>query len=224
MQIAEARRLASRPDWLNLRTALGLVLFLMSLFTGSAVLRSAEAGVAVWAAGRDLPEGEPLSPSDLEVVTVRLPHEQLASYLGSATPLDGLVLLRPLRQGELLPAAWVTDDDIGSSRSIAVSLTSDHAVGGALKPGDRVDVFATLRSPRGQTRTTLLIGGAEIEGLLRSDEMLMDGDSFAGITLSVPPEEAAKIAFAVRTADIDVVQVRGTSAASTATSVTAGDL
>lgn len=224
MRIAEARPLGSRPDWLNLRTTLGLVLFLMSLLAGSAVLRSAEAGVAVWAAGRDLPEGESLSTSDLEIVTVRLPDEQLASYLGSATPLDGPVLLRPLRQGELVPAAWVTDDDVGSSRSIAVPLTADHAVGGALKPGDRVDVFATLRSPRGVAKTTLLIGDAQVEGLLRSDEMVMGGDTFAGITLSVPPDDAAKLAFAVRTADIDVVKVRGVSDASTATSVTAGDL
>ena len=223
MQVAPARR-AAAPDWLNVRTTLGLLLFLISLVAGSVVLRSAEFGRHVWAAVEDLPEGATLGREDLELVTVDLPARQLSAYLGSSIAPEGLTLLRPLRRGELLSAGWVTEEGPASARSIAVPVSSDHAVGGALRPGDLVDVLATVREVSGQPETTVLVQGAEVQGVLRSEGMVMEGDVFAGITLSVAPEEAAKIAFALRTADIDVVRVEGPPAPSTVTSIRAGDL
>lgn len=223
MQVAEARRIDA-PRWLNLRTVLGLALFLISLLSGSVVLRSGERGVTVWAAARDLAEGTAVDAGDFELVTVDLPPGQLALYLGESASLGGSSLLRPLRRGELVAADWVTDRSTVSNRSIAVPLTSDHAVGGALRPGDRVDVFATLRSAGGRSRTTLLVQDAEVESLLRSEGLMTGDDSFAGITLSVPPDQAARIAFAVRTADVDVVRVDGAFVTATVSSVTAGDL
>ena len=223
MQIAEARRVG-RPDWLNLRTVLGLTLFLVALATGSMVLRSSEGGSLVWAAARDLPEGAVLGDADVELVSVELPGDLLPNYLGGRTALAGSTLLKPLRRGELVAAAWVTDADAAPTRSIAVPITSDHAVGGALRPGDRVDVLATLESPRGTAETTVLVQAAEVEGILRAEGLLAEGDSFGGITLSVAPEDAARIAFALRSAEIDVVRLDGPPETGPGATVTAGDL
>lgn len=223
MQVGVARR-AEVPSWLNLRTGLGLVLFAISLVSGSAVLGTADDAAGVWAARRDLAEGTVLSAEDLEAVAVKLPERQLASYLGASTQLPGTTLVRPLRRGELIPAAWVADEGAGSSRSIAVPLTADHAVGGELRPGDRVDVFATVRGIRGESKTTLLVGAAEVEDLLHSQGMVMENDSFAGITLSVSPEDAAKIAYAIRTADLDVVRVEGSTETDATTAISSDDL
>lgn len=223
MDVALAKR-TERPSWINLRTALGLILFLISLLSGSFVLRSAEAGAPVWAAARDLPEGGSIGPGDLESVTVDLPRSQLAAYLTSSSSLTDSVLLRPLRRGELVPAGWVTEASSGSTRLIAIPITEEHAVGGALRAGDRVDIFATLRAAGGSARTALLVQDAEVEGLLRSEALVVEGETFGGITLSVPPEEAARIAFAIRTAEIDVVRVEGPSGSQSAASVTARDI
>lgn len=223
MQVAVARR-AEAPSWVNVRTVLGLLLFGISLVAGSAVLGAADEGVQVWAARRDLAEGTVLSVGDLEAVAVKLPEEQLAGYLAASTQLPGATLVRPLRRGELIPAGWVTEEGAGSSRSIAVPITADHAVGGELRPGDRVDVFATLRGVRGESRTTLLVTAAEVEDLLRSEGMVMENDSFAGITLSVSPDDAARIAFAIRTSDLDVVRVEGSTETPVTTPITSDDL
>ena len=223
MQVAEARR-AGKPDWINVRTVLGLTLFAVALATGSMVLRSAEAATMVWAAGRDLAEGTPLGETALELVAVDLPADQLANYLGGSTTVDGSTLLKPLRRGELVPAAWVTEAQAQPTRFIAVPITSDHAVGGALRPGDRVDVLATFESPRGTAETTVLVQAAEVEGLLRTEGPMMEGDSFGGITLSVAPEDAARIAFALRSAEIDIVRVEGPVETAAEATITAGDL
>ena len=223
MQVAVARR-AEAPSWVNVRTALGLLLFAISLVSGSVVLGSADDGTQVWAARRDLAEGTILTAADLEVVAVRLPEEQLAGYLGASTELSGAALVRPVRRGELVPAGWVTEEGGAASRSIAVPITADHAMGGALRPGDRVDVFATLRGVRGESKTTLLVSAAEVEDLLRSDGMVMGSDEFAGITLSVSPEDAAKIAFAIRTSDLDVVRVEGSTDPAVTSPITSDDL
>lgn len=224
MEVAAARR-AKVPRWVNLRTVLGLILFSIALLSGSLVLGTADRGTLVWAASQDLPEGASLGPGDLEVVAVELPPGQLASYLGSSTPLAGSTLLRPVRRGELLSAAWVTEQGAVSSRSIAIPIPAEHAVGGVLRPGDRVDVFATLQTAGAAARTVLLVQGAEVEGLLRSDGLVMEEKTFAGITLSVSPTDAARIAFAVRTSEIDVVRMEGASDEQVAaSSVRAGDL
>ena len=223
MRVAEARR-AAAPDWLNVRTTMGALLFLISLVAGSVVLSSAESGTHVWSAAEDLPEGAILRREDLELVMVDLPASQLSAYLGSSIAPEGLTLLKPLRRGELVSAGWVTEEGAVSARSIAVPVSSDHAVGGALRPGDLVDVLATVKEVSGQPETTVLVQGAEVEGLLRSEGMVMEGEAFAGLTLSVAPEEAAKIAFALRTADIDVVRVEGPPAPASVTSIRAGDL
>lgn len=224
VEVAAARR-AGAPDWLNLRTTLGLLLFLISLVSGSVVLRSAQTGTHLWAAVRDLPEGATLQAGDLERVPVHLPASQLSLYLGSSVAADGLTLLRPLRRGELLSAGWVTDDQAArSARSIAVPVSSAHAVGGALRPGDLVDVLATVRAVDAIPKTTVLVKTAEVEAVLRTEGMVMEGDTFAGITLSVAPEEAAKIAFALRIAEIDLVRVEGAPMATDVTSIGADDL
>ncbi len=214
-----------RASWLNLRTLLGIALFTIALVAGWSVLGAADRGVAVWAVARDLPEGARLSGRDVHQVEVTMPPVQLRGYLGAATGIEGTVLLRPVRQGELLAAEWVNDDaDPASLRSVTIPITPDHAVGGALVPGDRVDVFATVTPEQPRARTELLVEGAEVEALATSRGLVVEGESLVGLTLAVPPEDIAKIVFAIRTAEIDVVRVEGATGFSGPTGVGGRDL
>lgn len=216
---------ARRASWLNLRTLLGAALFTVALVAGWNVLGAADSGVAVWAVTRDLPEGARLSSGDIHQVDVRMPPSQLGRYLGATRAVQGDILLRPVRQGELVAAAWVTDAGPSASlRSVTIPVTPDHAVGGALVPGDRVDVFATLAPEQARARTELLVEGAEVEALATTGGLVVEGQSLVGLTLSVPPEDVAKIVFAIRTAEIDVVRMEGRAGATAPTAVGARDL
>lgn len=215
---------ARRLRWLNLRTVLGATLFSIAVLSGWTVMSSPTGKIRLLAATAAMPQGSRLEPRDLEVVEVDLPPTRAELYLGAGASVEGWALLRPVGPGELLPAASVTDSpDVAPGRSITIPLEADHAVGGALVPGDRVDVFASLGSKQGSARTSLLVGGAEVEAVV-TGAGLVNESSLTGITVSVSPLDAAKIAFAIRNADLDVARLEGSHSAPAMGAVTERDL
>lgn len=223
MAVAAAR--FERPGWLNVRTTLGLALFVISLLAGWRVLGAAERSYLVWSVGSDKPEGAVLAAADLRPVPVDLPPEQLGRYLAVDASLEGATVLRAMRAGELIAASAVTDAKAPTqARLITIPVTVDHAAGGALAPGDRVDIFASLAAGRPGARTTLLVAGAEVEDLVRGGGFVADEESLAAVTVEVSPHDAAKVAFAVRSAEIDVVRVVGDPSEVSIDPVTEADL
>lgn len=215
---------SQRLRWLNLRTVLGAALFSIAVLSGWSVMSSPTGQIRLLAATAAMPQGSRLEPGDMEVVEVDLPAARAELYLGAGAAVEGWALLRPVGRSELLAASSVTDSpDVAPGRSITIPLEADHAVGGALVPGDRVDVFASLGSKQGSARTSLLVGGAEVEAVVTSAGLVNDG-SLTGITVSVAPLDAAKIAFAVRNADLDVARLEGGHSAPSMGVVTERDL
>lgn len=214
-----------RPGWLNLRTVFGLLLFLASSAWGWMLLDGVDRGTRLWAAASDLPAGVPLRSSDLVAVTSELGQQQLSVYLGAGTNLEGAELTRPVGRGELLVAGFVAPSEQGSAaRAITVPITSDHAVGGDLSPGDRVDVYATLGGSRGAARTTLVVSSAQVLDLVTAGGLISDGESLIGLTLEVSADDAARLAFAIRSGDVDIVKLTGDQPTSPGGSVSASDL
>lgn len=214
-----------RPAWLNLRTLFGLALFLLSLLSGWHLLEGTERGTLVWAAADDLAAGVPLRTSDLVAVRSDLGADQLSVYLGAGADLEGAELTRPVGRGELLAARFVAPAGTGSEgRAMTVPVTADHAVGGRLTRGDRVDVYATLKGGRASARTTLILGSAQVLDLVTTGGLVADGESLTALTLEVSAVDAARLAFAIRTAEIDIVRVRGDEATPHPGSVSAADL
>lgn len=223
MGVAAAR--LERPGWLNVRTTLGLALFVISLLAGWRVLSVAEGSYLVWSITSDKPEGAVLTSGDVRPVRVGLPPEQLGRYLAVDASVAGATLLRPMRAGELVAAAALTDaETTKQARLITIPVTIDHAAGGELAPGDRVDIFASLAAGRPGARTTLLVAGAEVEDLVRAGGFVTDEESLAAVTVEVAPHDAARVAFAVRSADIDVVRVLGPPTSVAVDAVTEADL
>lgn len=223
MTVAAAR--LERPRWLNVRTILGSALFMISLFAGWRVLSTADGSYLVWSASSDKPEGAVLTAADLTPVRVDLPPEQLGRYLGAGSSVEGATLLRPVRAGELVAAAAVTDAATSrAARLITIPVMVDHAAGGDIAPGDRVDIFASLAAGRPGARTTLLVAGAEVEDLVRGGGFVADEESLAAVTVEVSPHDAAKVAFAIRSAEIDLVRVVGDPSTVSLDPVTEADL
>lgn len=223
MEIAQAAR-ATRPTWVNVRTVLGVMLFGLSLLGGQRILAAGRTTVDVWVAAHDLPQNSVIAPGDLEPAAVKLPAALLPSYLGTAETLEGQVVTRPLHAGELVARSWLAQSPTPSgARSITIPVEPEHAVGGTLRSGDRVDVLATFDAGDLRARTTILARGVDVLETVKAGALAFGDESLVGVTLSVSPQEAARLAFAVRTGEIDVVRVDGPADAPLSSTVTIRD-
>ncbi|MFN2388729.1 MAG: RcpC/CpaB family pilus assembly protein [Actinomycetota bacterium] len=214
----------TRPTWINARTLLGLLLFSLSFLLGHRLLSTGKTTHEMWAATRDLPTDHALTRGDLRVAEVRLPDDLRGAYVGAARDLEGDVVTRAVRAGELIPAGWLAPEAAGASaRSITIPVTPEHAVGSALRPGDRIDVLATFDGGDATARTVLLVRSVEITALVTASTFTLDDEASVGVTVSVTPDDALRIAHAVRIAQIDIVRVDGTGSSASADSVTTED-
>lgn len=222
MDAAVAAR-AGRPAWMNRRTALGTALVALSLAGGHSILARAETTVPMWVAARDLAGGSVISGDSLRVEEVHLPPRLAASYLGTEQALEGLVVTRPVAEGELLPGSWVADTAPSQGRVVTIPVDPEHAVGGALRPGDLVDVFATFDPGDVRARTVHLVREVEVTDVVAAGGLVMGEKAVVGVTVSVTPDEAQRIAFATRNAQIDIARIDDPSTRGNRAAVTARD-
>jgi Flp pilus assembly protein CpaB len=220
-----AARQLERPAWVNARTIVGLLLMLVAFAGGQRILGDARTTSSYWSAARDLPRGAALGPGDLVVAEVRLPSRVSDRYLGSEAAVEGAVLERAVTAGELIPSEWVASGiSEVTGREMTVPVAPEHAVGGSLRTGDIVDVYATFDPEGTPARTTLIARAIEVLALVEAGGLVLDEDAKVGVTVAVSPEEAARLAFAIRTADVDLVRVVGTPDLGPAQDVEEGDL
>jgi pilus assembly protein CpaB len=223
MDIPEARRL-ERPAWINVRTVAGIVLFALAFLGAQRAIEAQRTTTAAWAATRDLATGKILTAGDLRVSEVMLPEGQLDRYALASTDLIGSVITRPIPAGELVPMGGVSEGGArGAGRSMTVPVEIEHAVGGRLGPGDVVDVYATFSEGSAAARTVLLLSGIEVLDVVTAGGLVQE-EAAVGLTLSVSPDDAARLAFAIRTAAIDVVRIDDPSASPGTSSVSLEDL
>lgn len=210
MDVPQALRV-ERPQWINVRTFLGLLLFTTALFGGQRALTSAQATTGVWVAAADLPADTVIGPEHLRVGQVALPADVEAGYISRERSLLGSVVNRPVFAGELIGIAAVRLDGTSAieGRSMTIPASPAHAVGGTLRPGERVDVYVTFGAGQESARTELLLAGAEVLDVVSDGSMGFGDATLVGLTVSVTADEAADVAFAIRNGEIDVVRVAG---------------
>lgn len=209
MDVPQARRVA-RPSWINARTALGVILFGVALLTGTRVLQGARATVPMWTAARDIPANSPLQEADLGRAEVRIPPELMSRYVSAEADVTGSVLTRAVRAGELIPAEWISEEAAAlAGRSMTIPITPEHALGAGLRPGDHIDVLATFDAGDVRARTVVVARGVEVLNTVSAGGLVVDEQSVIGISVAVSPEEASSIAFAIRTAEVDIIRVDG---------------
>jgi len=132
----------------------------------------------------------------------------LARFGRAGAPV-GRSLQVGLRQG-----AAISLDSLGSGvaagREITIPATPEHALGGDVRAGDRIDVFATFDKGTDASRTVTVARSATVHGVVRSDGLFgQHGGTITALTLDVDPDAAIALAFAARNAELDVVRARG---------------
>jgi Flp pilus assembly protein CpaB len=222
MDIPYARRVA-RPTWLNARTVGGILLFSIAFLAGREVLEAQRATTLVWAAATDVPPDTVLGEDDLELVEAKLGSAQLSRYATEESSLEGMMVTRAIRAGELIPAEWLAAAGAaGADRTMTVPVAIEHANGGALEAGDRIDVFATFDAGDPRARTQMLLRAVEVREVVTAGGLVED-EAVVGVTVAVTDEEAGRLAFAIRTAEIDIARVVGSSGSGTPETVRSED-
>lgn len=192
-----------RPWWTKVsgRHLFTAVVALAAGLLNVAALARAEAGVPVLTAVQDLAAGRALSTGDVEPVTVRVGGDILRRLV-PADEFDsgrGYVLRHPLRRGE--PVRWSDLRAPGSAdggRAMSLPVATEHAVSGALRPGDLIDVAVV----RGGAASWVLTG-TEVLAVDQPDGGL------TVLTVSVDPDDALRLALALHDGEIEVVRASG---------------
>lgn len=222
IEVPQARRL-ERPRWVNARTVAGLLLFSVSMIAGQWSLGAGEAPARFWAASGDILPGESLESQHLVAIEADLPPDAAQLYALGSTEITGAYVTSRISAGQLIPLDAVTEAPPAGSRQMTVPVEPEHAVGGDLRPGDVVDILVTLEAGRTTARTSVLISGAEVLGIVDAGGAFGAAGQPVGVTIAVSADDAPKLALAVRTGAIDIVRAVG-SESSAPGEVTAGDL
>ena len=155
-----ARGHALRLPKIDTRLVVGLLLVALSVLGGLRLAATSDETVAVYVATRDLPADRLLSAKDLRVTRIRASDDTLAGLLvaTSGSPPVHRVLRFPVAEGGLVATSSL-GGTTSQGREITVPIGADHALGGALEVGDRVDILASF-DKGSESAKTLTISSA----------------------------------------------------------------
>lgn len=136
-----------RPTWRDPRLALGILLVAGSVALGTWAVADAGRTVAVYAVATTLTPGDAVGPQDLVAVDVRLGEDLDLYYPASASPPEGLVVLRTVGERELLARSAVGSAAELDYRSVAIPVTD--ALSSKVTAGSLVDLWLVSPQPAG---------------------------------------------------------------------------
>lgn len=205
---ATRRRLASR---FSAGHVVMIVAALVAALLNYSALRARDDSVRIAVAARDIPAGVPVGLDALRFVDARVDAEVLAALLGpeQAAGVDGWVAATTLAAGEPVRASDLRAPSAPEAqRAMSVPIDPEHAVGGALRRGDRVDVI-TVRDGA----ASYLVTDAEVLAVPDSGSRGGLGTlSRFSVTLAVDEEIALRLAEALRAGALEVVRSTGARA------------
>ena len=192
------------PSWRDSRLLVGILLVLVSTVAGAVLVSRADDRVPVFAAAAVVAPGERLTSDDVAVVEVQL-GDDTADYLRADRPLaDDAFALRPMRPGELVPAASVgTASEVGVQQ---VALLVDATSAAALSAGSVVDVYVN-RPEEGSPGVGVpalqgperVLQGVSVVRVAGEDAVLGSAADTRGVQVMVPREAVRDLV-----ADVDV--------------------
>jgi Flp pilus assembly protein CpaB len=209
------RRLRRRPSATHILIAVVVILaFVLNLL----VLRDRSSTTLVAVARHQLTTGSVLGPDSVRLIPVESDFESLDHLITdeSLGSYDGWVLRRAIDEGALLDVSSLVQPGDGSGlRSMSLPVDREHAAGGSLVAGDRVDVISVVDGEAGFVASDL-----EVTGVAEDSSGGIGAVSQYHIVLSVSADQALALAAALDSDSLEIVRSTG---AETIDSVTAED-
>ncbi|GGH37772.1 SAF domain-containing protein [Microbacterium album] len=172
--VAAAPRGSRRAPWADARFLIGLVLIVASVAGVWLVVGAARQTTPVLAAASTLVPGQHVTAEDVRVVEVALGSAE-GAYLEPQALAAGLVALRPVGEGELLPAGAV--GDAAQSTRTAVVVRSAVDVPASVDRGAVVELWETPpgAEPGAYETPRVLVGDAVVARVSRDDGVMAAG-------------------------------------------------
>ena len=186
----------------------------LAFATNLVVLRDHDQTRPVIVAAIDLPAGRLLDSTHLRAVEVDVDDNLYSKLIpwAQADALVGQVTAHSIGEGVLIGTSDLRDPSASAGlRSMSIPVDAEHAVGGELAAGDRIDLIVVDDDgPRYVlTNAEVLSGSSSAElGALTSSDFY--------IVVAVDPDQALSVASAIRDGRIEIV--RSTGAAGLVTS------
>lgn len=199
-----------RPSWRDPRLLAGLVMVAAAVAFGAWAVSAAEASTPVYVARDTLTPGEAISGAALVVAQVRLERAEAAHYLvATGDPPEGLVVLRTVVRGELVPRSAVGAADSLDVRPVPVAVADAPSAG--VIEGALVDLWVTGGAGEGAAVAgpRLLAVGLEVAEVTRPAGAFAVGGRTT-VQVLVPTGSLPEVLGALATEDaVQVVLVPG---------------
>lgn len=213
--VPNRKRITFRIPDLDARLVAGILLIALAVLGGLRLFAVADRTVPVMQATRDLPANHVIKSGDLRIARVRVSSAVLETLVqsDSASQMTGKALTSPIQKDALLQEAFVKRvPDKG--REITMSVDTTHSLSTTIGEGDRVDVLASFDKGSANARTLTVVSGAEVSAIAEDEGLFgQSRTSVQAVTLSVSPNDAVYLAFALRNAEIDIVRSTGAAKA-----------
>ena len=209
-QAPARRRLRRRPSAAHILIAVVVILaFLLNLL----VLRDRGSSTLVAVARQPLTTGSVLSPDSVRFIPVDSDFESLDHLIteDSLASYEGWVLGRAIAKGSVLDmGSLVQPGDSSGLRTMSIPIDREHAAGGSLVAGDRVDVISVSDGVSGFVATDL-----EVTGVADESSGGIGAVSAYHVVLSVDAEQALALAAALDSGSLEIIRATGAEAIDT---------
>jgi len=200
-----ARRRIGRP--LSAAHILIAVVVILAFVLNLVVLQDRNAVTLVAVATEPLAAGSTIDRGDLRLVPVDSDFEGLSELVteGELTRLDGWVLSRSITPGGLLDTSALVEPGATSGlRSMSLPVPVEHAAGGMLVAGDRIDVVSVVD---GSAR--FVASDLEVISVSESSSSAIGSISAYHIVVSVEAQQALDLARALDAGSMEIVRSTG---------------
>lgn len=198
------RRITRRLSTTHVLIAIVVILaFVLNLL----VLRDRSSESLVAVADRLLPAGSTFDSSSLRLVPVDSSFEGLPSLIDSdeLSSFEGWIVDRSVPAGSLVEVDDLVEPSMGDGlRAMSLPIGIEHAAGGSLAPGDRVDVISVVD---GEARFVAV--DLEVTAVADDGGGSIGAVSQYHLVVSVDAEEALSLARALDVGSVEVVRSTG---------------
>lgn len=200
-----ARRRTGRR--LSANHVLIAVVVILAFVLNLLVLQDRSSSQLVAIADRPLTTGTPLTDDSIRLVPVDSSFEGLPSLVseGDLPVLEGWVVGRAIPEGGLIDrAALVEPGEASGLRSMSIPIATEHAAGGALVSGDRVDVISV-----GDGVASFVARDLEVTGVSESAGAAIGAASAYNVVVAVTADQALALAQAIDSGSMEIVRSTG---------------
>jgi hypothetical protein len=188
-----------RRFWFDPRFAIGILLVIASVGGVLAIVSSADASTRVYVARDAIAPGDRIEADDLVAVSVRIEQSGGLYLTPGDIPDDGLVVVRTVGEGELVPTSAV--GSAAGLRLASVVVTISGQLPGSIAPGSLIDLWAASREEGGAFGPpSVIVTSATVVREVESEGLVASGDA-SSLELLVPRAKIARVLEAIANED-----------------------